>query len=165
MQKAAKLLHLPTPEPHSSYRIAKGVFRSMNHRFYFCSLPALVRMMVFFIIPPPTILKKNLPKILSSSFSSKCVALKKKKQNKTKNCYWLKKILLCQGSGYYRLLVKFIIDLPWPGVFGNLNAFVKANSTKQCKWMRKKGNLNREEPSSVIFYEPGISRTTCEVGI
>ena len=28
--------------------------------------------MVFFLIPPPTVLKKNLQKILSSSFSSKC---------------------------------------------------------------------------------------------
>ena len=33
-------------------------------------------MMVFFLIPPPTVLKKNLQKILSSSFSSKCRLIK-----------------------------------------------------------------------------------------
>ena len=44
----------------------------MNKRFFFHSFRALVGMMVFFLIPPPTVLKKNLQKILSSSFSSKC---------------------------------------------------------------------------------------------
>ena len=48
------------------------MFQSMNKRFFFHSFRTLMGMVVFFLIPPPTILKKNLQKVLSSSFSSKC---------------------------------------------------------------------------------------------
>ena len=44
----------------------------MNSKFFFHSFRALVRVRVFFLIQPPTVLKKNLQKILSSNFSSKC---------------------------------------------------------------------------------------------
>ena len=44
----------------------------MNSNFFFHSFRALVRVRVFFLIQPPTVLKKNLQKILSSNFSSKC---------------------------------------------------------------------------------------------
>ena len=58
------------------------MFQSMNKRFIFHSFRASVGMVVFFLIPPPTVLKKNLQKILSSSFSSKCrLMLRNKTQN------------------------------------------------------------------------------------
>ena len=59
----------------SSHRllvVAKGVFQSMNSSFFFHSFLLWWGWGVFFLIQPPTLLKKNLQKILSSNFSSKC---------------------------------------------------------------------------------------------
>ena len=44
----------------------------MNNRFFFSFLPCLGEGEGGFFFPPPTTLKKNLEKILSSNFSSKC---------------------------------------------------------------------------------------------
>ena len=85
----------------------------MNSRFFFHSFRALVRMMVFFLIPPPTVLKKNLEKILSSSFSSQCRLIhiypakqskSRKKQNKTRKLHLQanvsKKVIILHSLSY-----------------------------------------------------------------
>ena len=49
---------------------------------------------------------------------------------------------------------------------GKLNAFEKANSAKLVMQLsEKEGERASVEPGSVIFYEPGILRTACEVGL